>query len=123
MARMINTLNFIENLRLRSFGLFRSRSARRQSQFKIAALAVAVLLVSAAGTEPAYAQNLEGLATRMLGLLSNGLMRSLATIAVIVTGAAWWTGRLDGAKAFTVAFGIIIVFTAPFIVNTISGGA
>ena len=123
MARMINTLNFIEDLRLRSFGHFRSRSARRQSQLKFAALAVAVLLVSAAGTEPAYAQNLEGLATRMLGLLSNGLMRSLATIAVIVTGAAWWTGRLDGAKAFTVAFGIVIVFTAPFIVNTISGGA
>lgn len=123
MARMINTLNLIENLRLRSFALFQSRSAKRQSILKCAALAVAVLLVSAAGTEPAYAQNLEGLATRMLGLLSNGLMRSLATIAVIVTGAAWWTGRLDGAKAFTVAFGIVIVFTAPFIVNTISGGA
>ena len=122
MARMINTLNFIENLRSRSFGHFQSRSARRQSILKFAVLAVAVLLVSATGTEPAYAQNLEGLATRMLGLLSNGLMRSLATIAVIVTGAAWWTGRLDGARAFTVAFGIIIVFTAPFIVSTISGG-
>jgi len=116
------THNLIENLRLRSIARFQSRSPKQRSQLKMAALAVAVLLVSAVGTEPAYAQNLEGLATRMLSLLSNGLMRSLATIAVIVTGAAWWTGRLDGAKAFTVAFGIIIVFTAPFIVNTISGG-
>lgn len=121
MARMV-THNLIENLRLRSIARFQSRSPRQRSQLKMAALAVAVMLVSVAGTEPAYAQNLEGLATRMLGLLSNGLMRSLATIAVIVTGAAWWTGRLDGGKAFTVAFGIIIVFTAPFIVNTISGG-
>lgn len=120
MARMITTLNLIKNLRLRSFEHFQSHSTRRQSQLKFAALAVAVLLVSATGTEPAYAQNLEGLATRMLSLLSGGLLRTLATIAVIATGAAWWTGRLDGAKAFTVLFGIIIVFTAPFIVSTIS---
>lgn len=122
MARMINTLNFIENLRLRSFGNFQSRSARRQSLLKFAAIAVAVLLVSAAGTEPAYAQNLEGLATRMLGLLSNGLMRTLATIAVILAGAAMWTGRIEKSTFFFILFGIVVVFAAPFIVTTISGG-
>lgn len=122
MARMINTLNFIENLRLRSFALFQSRSARRQSTLKFAAVAVAVLLVSVTGAEPAYAQNLEGLATRMLGLLSNGLMRTLATMAVIIAGAAMWTGRIEKSTFFIILFGIVIVFTAPFIVSTISGG-
>ena len=65
MARMINTLNFIENLRLRSFALFQSRSARRQSTLKFAAVAVAVLLVSVTGAEPAYAQLLLPMQSRV----------------------------------------------------------
>ena len=97
-------------------------SSLSQYRIKILTIFAVILLTNITGADPAYAQNLEGLANRMLSLLSGGLMRTLATIAVIALGAAWWVGRVDGAKAFAIAFGIVIVFAAPFIVTTISGG-
>lgn len=122
---MINTnalTNRIAAMRAASMAYFNNLTAKRQIQLKRSALGAAVMAVSLAGSDPAYAQNLEGLATRMLGLLSNGLMRTLATMAVIIAGAAMWTGRIEKSTFFIILFGIVIVFTAPFIVSTISGG-
>ena len=46
------------------------------------------LLASLLVAEPAFAQaNFEGLADNILGLLSNGLLRTLAIIAIIVASA------------------------------------
>src|SRR3546814_1520151 len=52
------------------------------------------LLASLLVAEPAFAQaNFEGLADNILGLLSNGLLRTLAIIAIIVVGLLWFLGR------------------------------
>jgi type IV secretory pathway VirB2 component (pilin) len=85
-----------------------------------AALAVAVF-VSLAMPDPAYAQNLESFASKVRGLLSSTLLRTLAVIAVIVTGLLWFTGRASTAVLVTVIIGIAIVFSADAIVGAIAG--
>ena len=79
------------------------------------------LLASMLVAEPAYAQNFEGLADNILGLLSNGLLRTLAIIALIVVGALWLTGRASVQMFVTVLIGIVIMFSAPWIVDTVTG--
>ena len=85
-----------------------------------AALAVATI-ISFANPDPAYAQNLESFATKVRGLLSSTLLRTLAVIAVIVTGLLWFTGRASTAILVTVIIGIAIVFSADSIVGIIAG--
>jgi type IV secretion system protein VirB2 len=55
------------------------------------------------------------------GLLSSTLLRTLAVIAVIVTGLLWFTGRASTAVLVTVIIGIAIVFSADAIVGAIAG--
>jgi type IV secretory pathway VirB2 component (pilin) len=83
-------------------------------------LAIAVI-VSLALPDPAYAQNLESFASKVRGLLSSTLLRTLAVIAVIVTGLLWFTGRASTAVLVTVIIGIAIVFSADAIVGAIAG--
>ena len=68
-----------------------------------------------------YAQNLESFASKVRGLLSSTLLRTLAVIAVIVTGLLWFTGRASTAVLVTVIIGIAIVFSADAIVGAIAG--
>jgi len=82
---------------------------------------LAVTVVSFANPEPAYAQNLESFASKVRGLLSSTLLRTLAVIAVIVTGLLWFTGRASTAILVTVIIGIAIVFSADSIVGIIAG--
>lgn len=99
-------------------------SPRHRKAATIAAtVAVAgALLVS---PDPAFAQsaNLEGFANNVLGLLSNGLLRALAVIAVIIAGAGWLLGRVNTGALVTVIIGIAIIFSAPWIVDQIAGSA
>jgi len=81
----------------------------------------AVIAVTLANPDPAYAQNLESFASKVRGLLSSTLLRSLAVIAVIVTGLLWFTGRASTAVLVTVIIGIAIVFSADAIVGAIAG--
>src|SRR3546814_11553583 len=70
----------------------------------------------------AFAQaNFEGLADNILGLLSNGLLRTLAIIAIIVVGLLWFLGRASVQMLVTVVVGVVIVFSAPWIVDTLPG--
>ncbi len=85
------------------------------------AMLLCALLVSFALPEPAYAQNLESFASNVRGLLSSTLLRTLAVIAVIVTGLLWFTGRASTAVLVTVIIGIAIVFSADSIVGLIAG--
>ena len=85
-----------------------------------AALAV-VVVVSGFNPDPAYAQNLESFASKVRGLLSSTLLRTLAVIAVIVCGLLWFTGRASTAVLVTVIIGIAIVFSADSIVGLIAG--
>jgi type IV secretory pathway VirB2 component (pilin) len=80
-----------------------------------------VIFVSVAIPDPAYAQNLESFASKVRGLLSSTLLRTLAVIAVIVTGLLWFTGRASTAVLVTVIIGIAIVFSADSIVGIIAG--
>jgi type IV secretory pathway VirB2 component (pilin) len=85
-----------------------------------AALAITII-VSLAFPDTAYAQNLESFASKVRGLLSSTLLRTLAVIAVIVTGLLWFTGRASTAVLVTVIIGIAIVFSADAIVGAIAG--
>jgi type IV secretory pathway VirB2 component (pilin) len=81
----------------------------------------AATVISFANPDPAYAQNLESFASNVRGLLSSTLLRTLAVIAVIVTGLLWFTGRASTAVLVTVIIGIAIVFSADAIVGAIAG--
>lgn len=81
----------------------------------------AAVIISFVNPDPAYAQNLESFASKVRGLLSSTLLRTLAVIAVIVTGLLWFTGRASTAVLVTVIIGIAIVFSADAIVGAIAG--
>ncbi len=80
-----------------------------------------LILISVLNPDPAHAQNLESFASKVRGLLSSTLLRTLAVIAVIVTGLLWFTGRASTAILVTVIIGIAIVFSADSIVGLIAG--
>ena len=95
---------------------------------KMAAIAAGLAVASVVALvtpDPAFAQsaNLEGFANNVLGLLSSGLLRALAIIAVIIAGAGWLMGRVNTGGLVTVIIGIAIIFSAPWIVDQIAGSA
>jgi len=97
-------------------------------QRKTASFGAAAMIVGLAtlfSPDPAFAQsaNLEGFANNVLSLLSNGLLRALAVIAVIIAGAGWLMGRVNTGGLVTVIIGIAIIFSAPWIVDQIAGSA
>ena len=81
----------------------------------------AAIVASMINPDPAYAQNLESFASKVRGLLSSTLLRTLAVIAVIVCGLLWFTGRASTTVLITVIIGIAIVFSADSIVGLIAG--
>lgn len=93
---------------------------QRSALFWSVGLTVAVA-ASAIGSDPAYAQNLESFASKVRGLLSSTLLRTLAVIAVIVCGLLWFMGRASTTVLVTVIIGIAIVFSADSIVGLIAG--
>lgn len=113
----------------RGFGTWRATCAAKfnrlpktqQSRMLWSVALLAVTIVSLANPDPAYAQNLESFASKVRGLLSSTLLRTLAVIAVIVTGLLWFTGRASTAILVTVIIGIAIVFSADSIVGIIAG--
>jgi type IV secretory pathway VirB2 component (pilin) len=100
---------------------FSSLPKRRQSAIIWSVALLAAMAVTLANPDPAYAQNLESFASKVRGLLSSTLLRTLAVIAVIVTGLLWFTGRASTAVLVTVIIGIAIVFSADAIVGAIAG--
>ena len=113
----------------RSVGSWRANQAARfnaipksrQSAILWGVALAAATIISFANPDAAYAQNLESFATKVRGLLSSTLLRTLAVIAVIVTGLLWFTGRASTAVLVTVIIGIAIVFSADSIVGIIAG--
>jgi type IV secretory pathway VirB2 component (pilin) len=83
-----------------------------------------VALTSLLSAEPAFAQtNLESFGNAVLGLLSNGLLRIVAILALIAAGFGWLTGRVNTGALVTVIIGIAIIFSAPWIVDQLNTGA
>ena len=100
---------------------FNSLPKTRQNAIIWSIALLAAMAVTLANPDPAYAQNLESFASKVRGLLSSTLLRTLAVIAVIVTGLLWFTGRASTAVLVTVIIGIAIVFSADAIVGAIAG--
>ncbi len=59
--------------------------------------------------------------TALENLLTSTWARIIAIISVVVLGFAAMSGRLSKSLAFSVVVGIILVFGAPAIVDSISG--
>lgn len=121
MARLRRFLRRTVGARSRMTCWFESLPKSRQTALQWSVALALVVVVSAFNPDPAYAQNLESFATKVRGLLSSTLLRTLAVIAVIVTGLLWFTGRASTAILVTVIIGIAIVFSADSIVGIIAG--
>jgi type IV secretory pathway VirB2 component (pilin) len=96
---------------------------RQRKVGKLLSMFGMVGLATLLSAEPAFAQtNLESFGTAVLGLLSNGLLRTVAILAIIAAGFGWLTGRVNTGALVTVIIGIALIFSAPWIVTQLSGG-
>lgn len=83
----------------------------------------AIALASMLSAEPALAQtNLESFGQSVLNLLSNGLLRTVAILAIIAAGFGWLTGRVNTGALVTVIIGIALIFSALWIVDQLNAG-
>jgi type IV secretory pathway VirB2 component (pilin) len=121
MDRGIKTMSGVERWRWASIAWFNALTKRRQIILTWTFALAVVVIISISNPDPAYAQNLESFASKVRGLLSSALLRTLAVIAVILCGLLWFTGRASSAVLVTVIIGIAIVFSADSIVGLIAG--
>lgn len=100
-----------------------SRAPRRGPKVTTAALAAASFWLLLA--EPAFAQaagsNVEGFLQNIVDLLTGRIARLLAIIAVVLLGLSVLFGALDMRRAGSTILGIIITFSAAWIVGQITG--
>lgn len=90
------------------------------------ALFAVACLVSVVLTDPAYAQAADGvtsMAENIKTWLTGTFAKTIAVIAVVIVGFMFFTGRASLGLLVTVIVGIFIVFSAQWIVDTITGGA
>lgn len=86
-------------------------------------LALAAVL-GLAIADPAYAQAADGItsmAQNILSWLTGSFAKTVAIIAVVIVGFMFFTGRASLPLLVTVIVGIFIVFSAEWIVTTITG--
>ena len=121
MKIMSNAMRDIDAWRMVRAARFNAMPRARQNAILWSVALAVVVVVSVFNPDPAYAQNLESFASKVRGLLSSTLLRTLAVIAVIVCGLLWFTGRASTTVLVTVIIGIAIVFSADSIVGLIAG--
>lgn len=91
----------------------------QQRAARTLALTLAVSLVLL--PELAWAQaNVENMAQQVLDLLTGTLAKTFATIAFVVCGFLYFTGRGNVGTLISVTIGCFIVFGAGWLVNLIS---
>ena len=89
----------------------------------IVALAIFVSIVL---SDPAHAQGADGITSMAENIktwLTGTFAKTIAVIAVVIVGFMFFTGRASLGLLVTVIVGIFIVFSAQWIVDTITGGA
>jgi len=69
--------------------------------------------------EPASANVLDNFGTAVLGILNNVFLRTVAIVAIIVTGVMALSGRLEWMRFIYVLLGVVIIFGAAGIVDFI----
>ncbi len=99
---------------------------RRRAFVQVIALIATVLLISMLLSDPAHAQAANGItsmADNIKTWLTGTFAKTIAVIAVVIVGFMFFTGRASISLLVTVIVGIFIVFSAQWIVDTITGGA
>lgn len=90
------------------------------------AVALMAGLLSLVLFEPALAQtagnNVEGFLQNIVDLLTGNIARLIAIIAVVLLGFSVMFGLLDIRRAGVVILGIVVVFSAAWVVGQITGG-
>ena len=98
---------------------------RRRTLVHYLALFIAVCAVSLLLTDPAHAQAADGITSMAENIktwLTGAFAKTIAVIAVVIVGFMFFTGRASLGLLVTVIVGIFIVFSAQWIVDTITGG-
>lgn len=87
--------------------------------FALAVMTITMLFPDA----PAYAQSfdLNTAAENVLGVLNGPLARTAAVIAICVVGYLFFFGNVNRSVLVSVLIGIFLVFSAGWIVDTITG--
>ena len=93
---------------------------------RYAALGLMASALSLALFEPALAQtagaNVESFLQNVVDLLTGNVARLIAIIAVVLMGFSVMFGLLDIRRAGVIILGIVVVFSAAWIVGQITGG-
>jgi type IV secretion system protein VirB2 len=98
-------------------------SPRLAGRLRLALILAIYASPALAQTTAAAGGNLTSFLQNILDLMNSGIVRLVAILAVIATGAGWLFGHIDFRRAATVVMGIIVVFGAATIVDAITGGS
>ena len=101
-------------------------SSRRRALLRTLAIIAMALVVSMLLSDPAHAQAADGITSMAENIktwLTGTFARTVAVIAVVIVGFMFFTGRASLGLLVTIIVGIFIVFSAQWIVDTITGGA
>ena len=99
---------------------------RRRAFVQAIAIIATALLISMLLSDPAHAQGADGITSMAENIktwLTGTFAKTIAVIAVVIVGFMFFTGRASLGLLVTVIVGIFIVFSAQWIVDTITGGA
>ena len=84
-------------------------------------VALAAILAAAVMPMPAFAQvAADGLFQKILAVLTGTVAKVIAAIAIVLCGFATMAGRIDKGMFMSVLVGIVIIFSASWIVNEIT---
>jgi type IV secretion system protein VirB2 len=84
-------------------------------------IALATILAVAISPMPAFAQSsAEGLFQSILTLLTGTIAKVIAAIAIVLCGFATMAGRLDKGVFMSILVGIVMIFSAGWIVDQIT---
>jgi type IV secretory pathway VirB2 component (pilin) len=101
----------------------KSDSIRPRGDRIVVAICYSLLFMTPSVAHAASGADLNTMATAILNMLTGPLAKTLATIAVVVCGFMYFTGRGSMQTLVTVIVGCFIVFSASWIVGLISGGS
>ncbi|MDH2132494.1 TrbC/VirB2 family protein [Sphingobium yanoikuyae] len=93
---------------------------------RIAGIVGLAVVLSLLLSGPAHAQGADGITSMAENIktwLTGTFAKTIAVIAVVIVGFMFFTGRASLGLLVTVIVGIFIVFSAQWIVDTITGGA
>src|SRR3546814_21061641 len=95
---------------------------RQRKASRARSMASLVALTSLVTAGPSFEQtNLESFGNAVLGLLSNGLLRIVAILALIAPGFGCLTGRLPTGAPVAVLIRIPIIFSPPRLLHQLPG--